>query len=356
MSIQFIDDFSVMMTEEEEIKEEEESIQNHKMYIENTDIRNSFRYIHSLPFHSKEIISFYNTSATLNSIYNKDKQNQSCNDINLIDKIFEESPVLENELRVYRGLTIVDGNVNLELDRLISTSTTYKIAEEFLNDDMYDRKFILDIRLKPGVKFLAISLPGTMFESEHEILLPPGGSFTVVKEEIKRMFIWNNIFQKMASVPITILKIEYVQKQQEIDCEQQILSETEQYDLLMDKLINENTTLADSFLESYIDSGQSGIKELIRLLHDMFRKVLILTVLKNNSIERHVVYRSYLSAISFAEERVLDYLKSRKLSKYNKILIRETNKLKTLIQIDKLSNGKLFMFDQNDISSPIKDL
>jgi hypothetical protein len=339
---------SEMIGYQEEDQEDQDQ-EDLKAYVENSDVQKSFDYIKNLSEYSRDLISYYNASPSFNSIYKKDNQNKSCNDIKLLERIFDESPPLQNELTVYRGLSIdKSSHVRFELDQLISTSTTYKIAEEFLKDDTFDRKFILEIKLNPGVKFLAISLPGTMFSSEHEILLPPGGLFDVVSDE-QRYFLWKDSFGKNVRVPILKINIVYYPKSFVIDCTQEILSHEEQYDFIINELTKKSSIsdLKIKILESDTSIIKYVLINFIDSLHRTYRVILIDLLIKSNSIEKIIVYKAYLYAISIIEKKILSFLAKNNLSKYGKYLSKEITKLKTLVQLDKISNGNLFRFDSS---------
>jgi hypothetical protein len=349
MSLSSVDSNEIMDLDDLNEREEDEGF--NQDYVTNSDVQKSFDYIKNLPEYSRDLISYYNSSPSFNSIYKKDNQNTSCDDIKLLQKIFDESPPLQNELKVYRGLSIDKSSpVRFELDQLISTSTTYKIAEEFLKDDILDRKFILDIKLKPGVKFLAISLPGTMFSSEHEILLPPGGLFDVVSEDQTNMIVWNDLYVKHFRVPILKINIDYYPRPYEIDCIQKVLDHKEQYQFILLELSKRSSIseLKKNILESETSRIKHELKKFIDILHHSYRYILIDLMIKTNLFEKIIVYKVYLDAISIIEKKIMSFLEKNNLSKHIKHLSKEIIKLKNLVNIDKNTNGKLFRFDPSN--------
>jgi hypothetical protein len=314
-------------------------------YFNNEDIKKSFEYIRNLPERSRELINYYSYFPDLNSIYKT--PGLSCNNINLLHKMFDESPRLTTELKVYRGLSIPNQNrISFDIDRLISTSTSYKIAKEFINLED-EKKFIMEITLKPGVNFLAISLPDTMFSSQNEILLPPGGSFNVISDEIINVEIDYEIFD------IRKIHIDYHPKPSEINCVQSVLDLDQQYTFLYNMLLRKSTEEYQTFILSIsrlLDTN-SNIKTKIKMflshINELYIISLIEHVVKSDSFDKNMVYKAYFSAFTSLEKQILDFLSYKKNLKYNKFLSKVITKLTTIVEIDRVSSGKLFKFNSS---------
>jgi hypothetical protein len=329
-------------------------------YINNEDIKKSFEYIKNLPKRSRELIDYYSQDPNLNSIYKT--PGLSCDNIKLLQKIFDEAPRLTTELIVYRGLSIPNQNrISFDIDRLISTSTSYKIAKEFLSDDISedDRKFLMEITLKPGVNFLAISLPETMFWGEDEILLPPGGSFKVISDE-----------QISIDGGVDLLKmyIDYYPKPYEINCVQSELDLDEQYEFIYKELVRISTgellqfrlEISDSLtvlkdvpnvlkdvpnvLKDVPNKVKLQIFNCIKTIDQLYKNSLIDLTVKSNSFSENMVYKAYMAGISTIGKEVIDFLNSKKLYKYNKYVLREITRLKTLVRLE---SPDLFKFDSS---------
>jgi hypothetical protein len=348
------------MSEENEFNREEIDKNN---YFNNKDVQNSFEYIKNLPKHSKELIDYYSQNPDLNSIYKTPEL--SCDNIKLLQKIFDEAPLLKTDLIVYRGLSIPTQNrISFDIDRLISTTTTYTIAKQFVSDfegeSEYERKFIMEITLKQGVKFLAISLPGTMFSAEHEILLPPGGSFTVTSDEQISI---NTVFDDVFSV-FKVLKIyiEYSPKPSNINCVQSELDLDEQFEFIHKTLSKKSNqellvfriTISDflkgikNFNNNLITNPEhlklkSIVLNFIKSIHQLYKTSLIELTLKSDAFTKEMVYKGYMVGIFSIEVVVVKFLTDKKLYKYNKYVKKEITKLKTLVQLDRIS-GDLFKF------------
>jgi hypothetical protein len=342
-------------------------------YIKNEDIKKSFEYIENLPKRSRELIDYYSQNPNLNSIYKT--PGLSCNNIKLLQKIFDEAPILTTELKVYRGLSIPNQNrISFDIDRLISTTTTYKIAKEFVSDfegGEYERKFIMDINLKPGVKFLAISLPGTMFSEEHEILLPPGGSFKVTSDKkisintvFKGPLSWQHggdIDDVFRAFDVLEIYIDYHPKPSEIKCVQSVLDLDEQFEFIHKELVRISTAeflvfrlkIEDSLtvLKDVPNKINTRLKlqifDFIETIHQLYKNSLIDLTLKSDAFTKKMVYKSYMAGILSIEEVVVEFLTDKKLSKYNTYVLKEITKLKTLLRLDITTSGNLFEFDSS---------
>jgi hypothetical protein len=71
-------------------------------------------------------------------------------------------------------------------------------------------------------------------------------------------------------------------------------------------------------------------------------------MIKTNLFEKIIVYKGYLYAISIIEKKIMSFLEKNNLSKHIKHLSKEISKLKTMVNLDKITNGKLFRFDPSN--------
>lgn len=115
--------------------------------------------------------TYYNEQLRANNITDKD--------INRINRIFKNIPPIEDDIIVYRGITKFDklAAINNLSKGYVSTSLSKYIADSFAGNNCC----LFTIRLPKGSSVLPI-LSFSKYPTEQEILLPPGGTFTLLND------------------------------------------------------------------------------------------------------------------------------------------------------------------------------
>jgi len=212
-------------------------LENYK-YIGYIDINNLLRNVFqdiSLDF--KKITKKQTLEEILLTYYNNNKTN-----IEILDKIIKKSPILSNNIKVYRGIRIDPNDKNYyilsnTLDKLIndkkivvneflSTSMDINLSKKFTfypsNLDEKNHKYVL-FEISFPKKTKAFPLTWTeknnktkeiVQNSETEILLPRGGEFILKKIRNEKISIpiyrWKNIQNNIPKMDFIIYEVNFI--------------------------------------------------------------------------------------------------------------------------------------------------
>jgi uncharacterized protein YaaR (DUF327 family) len=323
------------------------------IYLDEPDIIRNINYIRRLSDHKRDILNYYTETPSLNIVYNH--PNKSCETIKHIENIFENSPESSKSMIVYRGLDITEfQKINFELKNLVSTSTNSDVSIGFMKKP--ENFYLLEIRLPPGIKFLAVSLPEFSHPELDEILLPPGGSFEVISEETIKYNYTVPIIKIEEVYNIKKLYLNYKQETEKTECIQLIEGNPLKY--LYENIIKYDSKFKPSqFFIKYeeeeefeeedqeeIDSNiEEYIKELASQAIDLTHRLILYGYIKEDINFKRVIIK-YIKTV--LRENIKDYIRTTRRSNLNRSIRTINDVIFELVEkITKMTKPHIDMFE-----------